>query len=258
MRGLMRTLVGALAMIVIIAWTALPAEAALCPPGCGGGQGSVECKVCDKKPPKPGKPTKPGKPSLPYCPPTKDAVPDDGYTEHPDDWVLTRCMEGSLVLLFWVPRTVDPRVLALSLLDSMDLKAIDIGMVPREGPDYVGTVGAPVWMWVDDPTPTTWGPNTISAGGVSMTARVTKVVWDMGDGHKVTCQKGTVWTKGDGIKKSPTCGHVYEKRGKVDITATTYWRAHWSGYGQSGDFYFQLENDRSLQVTEVQVVVTNR
>ena len=69
----MRRLIAALLTgLVLVALSAPPAFAELCPPGCGSvGKGSVKCRVCDRKPPdpSPGKPGKPGKPDLPACPP---------------------------------------------------------------------------------------------------------------------------------------------------------------------------------------------
>ncbi len=228
----------------------------LCPPGCEGNDTGTTCRVCSHEPGDPGDGGGGGgTPSLPACPPTPDAIPDASGEPIPDGWVLVRCKEGGLTLLFWVPRSVSPRTLAVSLLDSMDLEPIDIGMAPK-GADAVALVGMPVWLWVDDPSRTTWGPSTISAGGVTLTARVTKVRWDMGDGTKLSCGLGTEWKYGMGGDPSPTCGHTYQKRGKVTVTATAFWVAHWSGYGQSGDIHFQLVRTRELPVGELQVIVT--
>jgi hypothetical protein len=244
------------ASLMYAVWTAMPAEAALCPPGCGDSGGAVTCHVCDTKKPKPGKPPHPGKPSLPACPPSKEAIPDDG-SPHSADWVRVRCMEGGLVLLFWVPASVNPRQLALSLLDEMELVPVDVGITPK-GVDPVALVGLPVWMWVVAPSAHTWGPNTISAGGVRMSARVEKVVWDMGDDSTVSCGKGSEWRVGDGDSESPTCGHTYQEQGEYTVQATTHWVATWSGYGQSGTFRFELTGSHRLQVGELQVIVTRR
>lgn len=149
---------------------------------------------------------------------------------------------------------VDPAVLARSLLASMQLKPISIGMAPP----VRSYVGIPVWMWADEPGRLTYGPATITAGGVSLTAKVTKVVWSMGDGSSVTCQKGTEWTKAKAGGSSPTCGHTYTKQGRYTVTARSYWVATWSGYGQSGTIPFTLESSRQLQVGEIQVITTRR
>lgn len=240
-------------------FSAPPAFADLCPPGCGSlGKGSVKCRVCDHKPgtPSPEKPGKPGKPDLPACPPSKNAIPDGSDAAIPGDWVRVRCMEGSLVLLFWVEPGVNPGQLARSLLDEMNLTPIDIGITPK-GPDAMALVGLPVWLWVDDPSSTSWGPKTISAGGVTMTAKAHKVVWDTGDGDTVSCGKGTEWHYGVGEEPSPTCGHTYSKQGRYTVEATSYWTADWSGYGQSGSFAFELTRSQGLDVGELQVIVTS-
>ena len=258
MRVTLRVLAAALAVLLISFAMAPSADAALCPPGCGSGdRGGQVCRVCDKSPgkPSPGKPGKPEKPDLPACPPSKDAIPDDG-SNHPADWVRVRCMEGSLVLLFWVAPGVNPAQLARSLLDEMELTPIDIGITPK-GPNALALVGLPVWLWVDDPSSSTWGPKTIAAGGVTMTAKAHKVVWDLGDGDKVSCGKGTEWHYGVGEEPSPTCGHTYSEQGRYTVEATSYWTADWSGYGQSGSFAFELTRSQRLDVGELQVIVTS-
>ena len=70
------------------------------------------------------------------------------------------------------------------------------GGADRDGsgasPGRVGLVGLPVWMWAQHPDSTTWGPvtRTATAAGftVTATAKVTKVVWAMGDGETVVCR----------------------------------------------------------------------
>ena len=160
------------------------------------------------------------------------------------------------MLLFWVEPRVNPEQLARSLLDEMELTPIDIGITPK-GPDAMALVGLPVWLWVEDPSSATWGPRTIAAGGVSMTARASKVVWALGDGTEVSCGKGTQWTSGMRDKPSPTCGHTYNKQGRYTVQATSHWTASWSGYGQSGSFSFELTRSQRMDVGELQVIVTS-
>ena len=112
--------------------------------------------------------------------------------------------------------TIDPVVLANRAIASMDLDPIRIGIVPESGPNRVGLVGLPVWMWVDSQTDDTLGPITASASegpvSVSATASVSSIVWNMGDGTKVTCTgKGTPYADHYGKQDSPTCGHRYAK-----------------------------------------------
>ena len=203
------------------------------------------------------------KPSLPACRPATDfdnvaQIREAG--EDPADFVQIRCefsAEDGTTWLVWRRRAqTNPVDVARSLLASISLSPIRIGMVPFEGRDYMGTVGTPVWMWVDAPDASTWGPKSASDQGVSITARVSKVVWDMGNGDQVTCDKGTEWRPKNGIDESPTCGYVYEKQGRYTITATTVWTATWTGLGQSGSIPFTLDSSRGLTVGEYQVIVT--
>ncbi|MFJ8870422.1 hypothetical protein ACIRD6_32310 [Streptomyces sp. NPDC102473] len=64
---------------------------------------------------------------------------------------------------------------------------------PRAAGSYV--VGMPMWAM---PSPSTFGPATVSAtaGGVTVTAKVTTVRWAMGDGTNFTCS--STWLPGYG------------------------------------------------------------
>lgn len=195
-----------------------------------------------------------GAPVIPECgnyPAAQSDPPPD-----PTGWVQIACMEGNLEILLWVEGAVNPEQIARSLLARLNLDPVDIGMVPREGARSMGVVGLPVWMWVDNPSRTTWGPATINAGNMSLTARVQKVVWEMGDGTKVTCGKGAEWTSAEGTKESPNCGHIYEKQGRYTVRATSYWEADWAGYSRSGTIPFTLSTTRQLPIGEIQVIAT--
>ncbi|MGW1894143.1 ATP/GTP-binding protein [Streptomyces sp. NPDC002004] len=159
---------------------------------------------------------------------------------------------------------VDPQELAQRAVDSMTLLGPDIAS-PKEAGKY--TVGVPMWLWVNQ-SPTTYGPNTASAsaGGVTVTAtaKVSKIVWQMGDGISVTCNgPGTPYRASHGMAESPTCGHVYSKTsaselaGKYRLTATSTWTINWRVTGDGGETG-QLTEIRQSQVQvaigEVQVV----
>lgn len=161
---------------------------------------------------------------------------------------------------------IDPVVLANRAIASMDLDPIKIGIVPESGPNRVGLVGLPVWMWVDSPTDDTFGPITASASegsvSVSATASVSSIVWDMGDGTKVNCTgKGTPYADHYGKQDSPTCGHRYAKMstdqpdGAYQVTATSHWVVEWTGGGQSGTIEFDLTTDPlPIRIGEAQVL----
>ena len=152
----------------------------------------------------------------------------------------------------------DPRVLAQQAVAAMQLRAIDVGIVPEARPGSVGLVGMPNWMWVENPAQNTWGPitRTASAAGytVTATARVAQVVWDMGDGQVVACGEGTPYEDSFGKKSSPTCGHTYIRQGEYTVTATSQWVITWSGIGQTGTITMDLTRSADLTIGEAQVL----
>ncbi|HET6857471.1 MAG TPA: ATP/GTP-binding protein [Streptomyces sp.] len=159
---------------------------------------------------------------------------------------------------------VDPRELAQRAVDSMTLLGPDININPS--PDGKGLVGMPVWMAVDR-SPTTWGPNTASAsaGGITVTAtaKVSRIVWAMGDGSSVTCTApGTPYQKVYGLKTSPDCGHVYNQPstdaqgGRYKVTATSTWVIDWQvdGGGAAGQLTEIRSSSVAVTIVESQAV----
>ncbi|MER6851630.1 ATP/GTP-binding protein [Streptomyces flaveolus] len=173
---------------------------------------------------------------------------------------------NTIVRMVWLAdppeqETIDPAVLAQRAVDSMTLLGPDIAS-PRTAGRY--TVGVPVWMWVNQ-SATTYGPNTASAsaGGVTVTAtaKVSKIVWQMGDGSTVTCTgPGTPYKGSSDMVESPTCGHRYSKTsadargGRYAVTATSTWTIDWQGGGQSGQLEEIRQSDVQVAVGELQVV----
>jgi hypothetical protein len=160
-----------------------------------------------------------------------------------------------------------PREVAQLAVEQMNLRAIDIGIVPEPGPNSVGVVGMPVWMWAANPDSHTYGPATAtaSAGGLTITAtaRVRQITWDMGDGTAVVCRTaGTPYEASYARAKSPDCGHVYTRSsahdtdGKYTVTATSDWVVTWEGAGQSGTILLNgLQRSVEIAVGEGQVLV---
>jgi hypothetical protein len=172
----------------------------------------------------------------------------------------------NIVRMVWLAdppaeEAVDPAVLAQRAVDSMTLLGPDIAS-PRATGKY--TVGIPMWMWVNQDA-TTYGPNTASAsaGGITVTAtaKVSKIVWKMGDGTSVTCNgPGTPYNGSAAMSESPTCGHVYSKTsasaagGKYAVTAASTWTIDWQGGGASGQLTETRQSDVQVAIGEVQVV----
>lgn len=155
----------------------------------------------------------------------------------------------------------------------LTLSPVDIGMAPADkthADDPPGTapyrrtwVGIPVWLWVQNPGPTTWGPQTVTAtyGGVTVTATATAgaVTWSSGDGQTADCGTGTAFDEAYWADKpaqdSPTCGWRYQHisnaqpGGTFTVTATTDWTVHWTGGGQNG----QIAMPTTASSTQVRV-----
>lgn len=160
-----------------------------------------------------------------------------------------------------------PREVAQLAIDQMRLSAINIGIAPEPGPNSIGLVGMPVWMWAQVPNEHTFGPITASAsaGGITITAtaKVLHITWDMGDGTEVVCDTaGTPYKSEFGRKDSPDCGHTYKKSsaGQIDdaytVTATSSWVITWSGAGQTGTIRLDgLNRSTQIRIGEAQVLV---
>lgn len=176
--------------------------------------------------------------------------------------------DPNLTAYRWLPGPpeavrVDPRQVAIDLLASLNLQAVDLGLFPKGDNDVrLGLVGWNTWMWAESPSDRQWGPVSASDSGsgitVSLTAEVDRVEWDMGDGTVVTCGEGLAWsearTQGGKNVASPACGHVYEQMGTYTVTATSYWNVRWSGAGLSGSLPLSLSRSTDYLVGEYQAV----
>ncbi|MFE7111176.1 ATP/GTP-binding protein [Streptomyces sp. NPDC057575] len=174
--------------------------------------------------------------------------------------------EAAITQLVWAanpPATqVDPAVVAQQAVDKMLLVGPRIGITPKPGGK--GVVGMPVYLWTAK-TASTYGPNTASATAgsvtVTATAKVSKIVWTMGDGATVTCTTaGTPYKAEYGKKPSPDCGHRYtqpsstRESGKYHVTATSTWTIDWTGGGESGQLTETRDSAVDITVAEVQVL----
>lgn len=182
---------------------------------------------------------------------------------------------AGVVSYFWsntVPpglQVYTPGMAARKLVETFQIRGVEIGMAPEVNPQWGhrrSYVGVPVWLWVENPQPLTWGPYTETAtlGGqtITATAQVSSIRWDMGDGGARTCGGiGTPYTTGYGIQDSPTCGYRYtttsEGRGgdRFTVTATTQWVVTWTSLaGPGGTINLTAQNAEALEVNELQTV----
>ncbi|KRA30998.1 ATP synthase [Nocardioides sp. Root614] len=202
---------------------------------------------------------------------------DPGWKGHePGDGAVYFCFQPQtgLLITIWAQDPPpgsragpSPREVAQVAVAKMKLKAVDIGIVPKPGPDSIGLVGMPVWMWVQAPNDHTFGPITASAsaGGITITAtaKVERIGWDMGDGTEVVCRSaGSPYKPSYGRRDSPDCGHTYSKTSAREpdeaytVTATSTWVVTWSGAGQTGTIRLDgLSRSTQIRVGEAQVLV---
>ncbi|MCW4600244.1 PKD domain-containing protein [Janibacter hoylei] len=137
------------------------------------------------------------------------------------------------------------------------MKPVTPGSTPLE-PGSISIVGIPTWMWAENPA--ALGPitRTASVPGLSltMTAKMTGVTWNMGDGTTVECAgTGTKWSSARGTAHSPTCGHTYTKQGTYTVTSTAHWSVSWrASTGQTGVITRDLPSTSTIRVGEVQVI----
>ncbi|RAO43481.1 hypothetical protein GAR06_04614 [Micromonospora saelicesensis] len=169
----------------------------------------------------------------------------EGSVEPPEghQWYLQTCNGGDLGAQDVVSRAEppagfgappDPEELARRALASISLLPARLKVAPRKniGP---GLVGLPVWMWAT-PGKNYFGPIYADESDRGLTvyieAKVDRIVWDMGNGEKVTCYGAGTEYKATGTRAgatSPDCGYDegYPKADTYDVTATTHWTVSW-------------------------------
>lgn len=168
-------------------------------------------------------------------------------------------------------QVLTPGRAAAMLIESFQLEGIDIGMAPDVNPAWGhrrSYVGIPVWFWVNNPQPLTWGPysETATLGGqtITATAQVTSVRWSTGDGGSTVCGgTGTAYTSGYGVTDSPTCGYRYQTTSqsqpgdRFTVTAQSQWVVTWTALsGASGTVNLTTSSSVDLEVNELQTVNT--
>ena len=166
-------------------------------------------------------------------------------------------------------QVLTPGNAAAQLISTFQLRGVTIGMAPRVNPEWGHRrtyVGIPVWLWVDDPEPLTWGPYTETAtlGGqtITATAKVSAIRWEMGDGGTEVCgSTGTPYTYRTEITASPTCGYTYTRTSssspadRFTVTAVSQWVVTWTSLsGANGTVNLTTSSSVDLEVNELQSV----
>ena len=162
----------------------------------------------------------------------------------PGQWIIPTCAGPGVIdpmPPFWVSGAqpaavvvqVNPVVLAQQAVNQLGFGSPTIEMAPPSGSAQL--VGVATWLWID---PGGWRTlsASASAGTVTTTAQATpsKVVWDMGDGHSVTCDgPGAPYTASD-PNGSTSCSYTWVRAGSYAVTATMYWSVTWAATGAPG------------------------
>ena len=156
-----------------------------------------------------------------------------------------------------------PRTLAYMAVAELRLTAPipTIGPSPDANRWKMAAVGYPLWLAADgDLDPATVSDSVLDVS-VSLNPRLVKVVFDMGDGERVTCTDlSRRWTPAvEPGAESPTCGHTYTKpslpKGDYPVTATSVWAIDWTVNGATGTLPFSNSATTQLPVGELQVLV---
>lgn len=161
----------------------------------------------------------------------------------PGAWYRKICTDagGSTAVVVWVPDRVDPRVLAERAADQVPIPSTALAMNPTA--EQGAVVNVATWLWVDAGG---WNPVNAqaSAGGVVVTATAAprRVVWDMGNGDRVTCGgPGTPYDPSrPSAEQSTDCSYTYRKSsaraegGAYTVTATVVWEVSWTVTGAAG------------------------
>ena len=176
-----------------------------------------------------------------------DRLAEDGSGtpkgDGPGAWYRKVCTDaaGSTATVVWVPERVDPRVLAERAADQVAIPSVQLGMNPSA--EQGAVVNVETWLWVAD---SSWRPVAAqaSAGGVVVTATAApkRVVWDMGNGDRVTCEgPGTPYDASrPSAEQSTACSYTYRKSsaraqgGAYTVTATVVWEISWTVTGAAG------------------------
>ena len=163
------------------------------------------------------------------------------------------------------PPPPDPVVVAKRLVASVGLQGIEPGTTPttiERNPEAQGAVGLPLWVWPENPGPTTTGPvssaTPVAAYTVSIRGELAELEVDLGDGSEpLHCTRWKPFRPKVMDRDTPiACGkrYGYEKQGYHTITVTAHWRIRWQGVGRAGELTHAVSTSRTLKIGELHAV----
>lgn len=158
---------------------------------------------------------------------------------------------------------VDPRILAERAAAALDLPSPRI----RMSPDGDQITQLPSWLWIARGQ---WEPRRVSASAgpvtSTVTARPSRVVWDMGNGDRVTCDgPGRPYARRfAGRPEATDCRYTYRHSSAgqpseaYSMTVTVEWDLSWTAAGAPGGGSLgavPTSTTRAVRVAEVQALV---
>lgn len=127
--------------------------------------------------------------------------------------------------------TVSVQELAERAKAKIKLAKPNVGSAPCTGAGCQGAVGIPVWLWTQA-LPTQSESASAGSRTVTVSDKVTKVTWDLGNGTTITCNgSGTAYDPSMGWATSPDCGvpNGYPQAGRYTVTATFHHEVTYTG-----------------------------
>ena len=121
-------------------------------------------------------------------------------------------------------------------------------------PSEIGLTGLETYVWIDEPAPVSV---SAAAGGTTVDARAfpSLYLWDWGDGNEtLTFDSGRSWTR----HRPGSIEHVYETRGRYDLSVEVVWEAQWriNGGAWQALGFFSLGDSVDYPVRQVQARLT--
>ena len=138
---------------------------------------------------------------------------------------------------------------------------VGIGPPPEINEWDMAAVGYPLWLWADGETGPVSSSQSVGGLTVGLSASVDRIVFDMGDGERVSCNgSGKRWTRAvTPGAESPSCGYRYEDpslpKGNYTVNMTTFWSVRWNLNGDTGVISYPQTSSTTLPVGELQVLV---
>jgi hypothetical protein len=132
-----------------------------------------------------------------------------------------------------------PATVAQQAAKTLHLASPTIEMAPPENTEQL--VGVQAWLWVN---PAEWQPESVSAtvDGVTASATATpeEVIWNMGDGHSVTCHGPGTPYEASNSNATTDCSYTWmtpstsQPSSTYRVTATIEFAVAWNAAGAAG------------------------